>query len=60
MFGYGLGKAAGKARKKKKLKAGMMKATGQSPAQKKKIKERVDLAAKRKSAMAKKKKSKKK
>ena len=42
----GVGAAAAKA-KKKKLRAGMMKATGQDPKQAKKIKQRTDIAAKR-------------
>ena len=43
------GAAAAKA-KKKKLRAGMMKATGQSKDQAAKIQQRVDIAAKRKAA----------
>ena len=39
----------GRAAKKKKLREGMMKATGQSPTQAAKISQRVDIAAQRKS-----------
>tara|TARA_R100001082_G_scaffold12550_1_gene6620 strand:+ start:53 stop:418 length:366 start_codon:yes stop_codon:yes gene_type:complete len=42
--------AAARAEKKKKLRAGMMKATGQSKDQSAKIKQRTDIAAKRTSA----------
>ena len=57
MYGMGMGARLGKAIadrvKKRKLKKGMMKATGQDPEQAKKIKRRVDIAAKRKSAQRK-------
>lgn len=45
-----VGTKMGQAAKKKKLRAGMLKATGQSKASAQKIKQRVDIAAKRKSA----------
>ena len=50
LFGSALAKAMLRRRKKKKLKEGMMKATGQSKEQAQKIKERTDIAASRLSA----------
>ena len=54
MYGMGMGARLGKAIadrvKKRKLKKGMMKATGQDREQAEKIKRRVDIAAMRKSA----------
>ena len=52
-LGYRLGKALAERVKKRKLKKGMMKATGQSPTQAAKISQRVDIAAKRKSGKTK-------
>jgi len=53
--GAAAGTKMGQAAKKKKLRAGMLKATGQSKASAQKIKQRIDLNAKRKSAGNKKK-----
>tara|TARA_R100001440_G_C2430903_1_gene104335 strand:- start:29 stop:199 length:171 start_codon:yes stop_codon:yes gene_type:complete len=49
-MGARLGKAIAERIKKRKLKKGMMKATGQDPEQAEKIKRRVDIVAQRKSA----------